>query len=163
MPMANDSQLDLEVQYATHEADSVSRQGIPTQHEFHSWVVAALVPVNHAVEMVIRVVDEHESRQLNSRYRGKDRPTNVLSFPFQVPAGVDSDHLGDLVICAELVEREAREQQKKAMDHWAHMVVHGVLHLRGLDHQTEEQAGEMEDLEKEILAGLGIEDPYRAS
>ena len=113
--------------------------------------------------MVIRVVDEQESRQLNSRYRGKDRPTNVLSFPFQVPAGVDSDHLGDLVICAELVEREAREQQKKAMDHWAHMVVHGVLHLRGLDHQTEEQAGEMEDLEKEILAGLGIEDPYRAS
>jgi probable rRNA maturation factor len=163
MLMANDSQLvlGLEVQYAIHDAGSASRQGIPTQHEFHSWVAAALVPVNHAVEMVIRVVDEQESRQLNGRYRGKDKPTNVLSFPFEAPAGVDSDHLGDLAICAAVVRREAREQQKKAMDHWAHIVVHGVLHLRGLDHQTEAQAREMEELEKQILAGLGVKDPYQ--
>jgi probable rRNA maturation factor len=163
MLMANDPQwvLDLEVQYAIHEAGIASRRGVPTQHEFHSWVAAALTPVNHGVEMVIRVVDEQESRQLNSRYRGKDKPTNVLSFPFTAPAGVDSDHLGDLVICAAVVKREAGEQQKREIDHWAHMVVHGVLHLCGLDHQTEEQAREMEELEKQILAGLGIKDPYQ--
>jgi len=161
--MANDPQpvLDLEVQYAIHETGIASRQGAPTQHEFHSWVAAALTPANHSVEMVIRVVDEQESRQLNSRYRGKDKPTNVLSFPFAAPAGIDSNHLGDLVICAAVVKREAGEQQKKEIDHWAHMVVHGVLHLRGLDHQTEEQAREMEELEKQILAGLGIQDPYQ--
>jgi len=163
MLMANDPQsvLDLEVQYAIHEAGLASRQGVPTQHEFHGWVAAALPAGNHSVEMVIRVVDEQESRQLNSRYRGKDKPTNVLSFPFSAPAGVDSNHLGDLVICAPVIKREAGEQQKKEIDHWAHMVVHGVLHLRGLDHQTEEQAREMEELEKQILAGLGIKDPYQ--
>ncbi|MEA2080182.1 MAG: rRNA maturation RNase YbeY [Pseudomonadota bacterium] len=161
--MANNSQwvLDLEVQYAIQEAGSASRQGVPTQHEFHRWVAAALTPVNHVVEMVIRVVGEQESRQLNSRYRGKDKPSNVLSFPFEAPAGIDSDQLGDLVICAAVVKCEARQQQKKEIDHWAHMVVHGVLHLRGLDHQTEEQARQMEELEKQILAGLGIKDPYQ--
>jgi len=139
MLMANDSplMLDLEVQYAIREAGITSQQAVPTQHEFHSWVAAALTPVNRSVEMVIRVVDEQESRQLNSRYRGKDKPTNVLSFPFEAPAGIDSAHLGDLVICAALVKREAREQQKREIDHWAHLVVHGVLHLLGLDHQTE--------------------------
>jgi len=158
MLMAIDSQsvLDLEIQNAIHEAGIASQPGVPTQHEFHGWVAAALTPVNHSVEMVIRVVDEQESRQLNSRYRGKDKPTNVLSFPVSAPAGIDSDHLGDLVICAAVVKREAREQQKKEIDHWAHMVVHGVLHLRGLDHQTEEQAREMEELEKQILAGWGL-------
>ena len=162
MMMANESLsvLDLEVQYAIRGADMASRQQVPTQQEFRRWVAAALAPVNHSVEMVIRVVDQEESRQLNSRYRGKDTATNVLSFPFTVPAGIDSDHLGDLVICAAVVKREARQQKKREMDHWAHMVVHGVLHLRGLDHQTEEQAREMEELEKQILAGLGIEDPY---
>ena len=88
------------------------------------------------------------------------RPTNVLSFPFTVPVGVDISHLGDLVICAPVVKREAREQQKREVDHWAHMVVHGVLHLRGMDHQTDEQAHAMETLEKQVLAGLGIDDPY---
>ncbi len=163
MLMANDPQsvLDLEVQYAIHAAGITSRPGVPTQGEFHSWAAAVLTPVNHSVEMVIRVVNEQESRQLNSRYRGKDKPTNVLSFPFSAPAGVDSNHLGDLVICAPVVKREAGEQQKKEIDHWAHMVVHGVLHLRGLDHQTEQQAREMEELEKQILAGLGIKDPYQ--
>jgi probable rRNA maturation factor len=163
MLMAIDSQLvlDLEIQNAIHETGIAAQPGVPTQLEFHGWVVAALAPVNHRIGMVIRVVDEQESRQLNSRYRGKDKPTNVLSFPFSAPAGVDSNHLGDLVICAPVVKREAGEQQKKEIDHWAHMVVHGVLHLRGLDHQTEEQAREMEELEKQILAGLGIKDPYQ--
>ena len=161
--MANESQLvlDLEVQYADCEAAVGRRQGVPTPGEFRRWVAAALAPVNRSVEMVIRVVDQRESRQLNNRYRGKDGPTNVLSFPFAAPAGVDSHHLGDLVICAAVVKREAEEQHKSEIDHWAHMVVHGVLHLLGLDHQTDEQAGEMEGLEKQILAGLGIGDPYQ--
>lgn len=160
--MANDSQslLELDVQFAMAGAGSASRQGIPTPHELHSWAEAALTDIDHAVEMVIRVVDERESRELNGRYRGQDKPTNVLSFPFTVPAGVDISHLGDLVICAPVVKREAREQQKREVDHWAHMVVHGVLHLRGMDHQTEEQAHAMEILEKQVLAGLGIDDPY---
>jgi probable rRNA maturation factor len=161
--MANDSQsqLDLEVQYAIDESGAAAQPAVPTQEEFHRWVMAALTPLEEAVEMVIRVVDEEESRQLNERYRGKNKPTNVLSFPFSTPAGVDSNHLGDLVICAPVVKREARQQRKQEADHWAHMVVHGVLHLRGWDHQTEEQARQMEDLEKRILAGLGIEDPYQ--
>ena len=163
MLMAIESQLvlDLEFQNAIHETGIAAQPGVPTQLEFHGWVVAALTPVNHRVELVIRVVDEQESRQLNSRYRGKDKPTNVLSFPFAKPAGIDCDHLGDLVICAAVVKREAQEQQKREIDHWAHMVVHGVLHLRGLDHQTERQAREMEEMEKQILAGLGIKDPYQ--
>jgi probable rRNA maturation factor len=161
--MGNESQalLELDVQYADRGTATASPQDVPTQQEFRSWVTAALTPLNHKVEMVIRVVDQAESRQLNSRYRGQDKPTNVLSFPFAMPAGIDSDHLGDLVICSAVVKREAGEQQKKEIDHWAHMVVHGVLHLRGLDHQTEKQAREMEELEKRILAGLGIEDPYQ--
>jgi probable rRNA maturation factor len=163
MLMANDSRpaLALEIQNAVHEAGIARQAGVPAQQEFHGWVVAALKPANHRVEMVIRVVDEQESRQLNSRYRGQDKATNVLSFPFAAPAGIHSDHLGDLVICAAVVRREAQQQQKKEIDHWAHMVVHGVLHLRGLDHQTEGQAREMEELEKQILAGLGIRDPYQ--
>jgi len=161
--MANDSwpALVLEIQNVVHEAVIAWQPGVPTQQEFHAWVVAALATVNHSVEMVIRVVDEQESRQLNSRYRGQDKATNVLSFPFAAPAGIDSGHLGDLVICAAVVRREAQQQQKKEIDHWAHMVVHGVLHLRGLDHQTEGQARQMEELEKQILAGLGIKDPYQ--
>ena len=156
------SLLDLDVQYALHGTAITSRQDVPTKYDFRSWVAAALAPLNQSVELVIRVVDQQESRQLNSRYRGKDKPTNVLSFPFVAPAGVSSHHLGDLVICAPVVKREAREQNKRETDHWAHMVVHGVLHLRGMDHQTEEQANGMEELEKQILARLGIADPYQA-
>lgn len=161
-PMPNDasSLLDLEVQYTSQGAASTGPWDIPTQHQFQCWVAAALAPLRHRVEMVIRVVDRQEIRELNGRYRRQNKATNVLSFPFSVPAGVDSDHLGDLVICAEVVEREAREQHKSVIHHWAHLVVHGVLHLRGLDHQTEEQAREMEKTEKRILAGLGIGDPY---
>jgi len=119
-----------------------------------------MTSVELPVEMVIRVVDEAESRQLNNQYRGKDTSTNVLSFPFEAPAGIASSHLGDLVICAPVVKREARTQNKKEIDHWAHMVVHGVLHLQGYDHQTDEQAEQMERLEKKILEGFGIRDPY---
>lgn len=116
-------------------------------------------------EITIRVVDEAESRQLNAEYRGKDKPTNVLSFPFEMPEGLPEGALppvlGDLVICAAVVAREAREQGKSPEAHWAHMVTHGVLHLLGYDHQETREAELMEALEIEILAGLGYADPYR--
>jgi len=145
----------LDVQYA------IDGDSLPTRHEFERWVRSALEAVDSAVELAIRIVDEQESRQLNSRYRGIDKATNVLSFPFEAPPGIDSDYLGDVVICAPVVQREAQQQHKPEKHHWAHMVVHGVLHLRGYDHQRDEQAEEMEMLEKQILAGLGIQDPYQ--
>lgn len=145
----------LDVQYA------VDGDSLPTQHEFERWVQSALEAMDGAVELAIRIVDEQESRQLNSRYRGVDKATNVLSFPFEAPPGIDSDYLGDVVICAPVVQREAQQQHKPEKHHWAHMVVHGMLHLRGYDHQLDEQAEEMETLEKQILAGLGIQDPYQ--
>ena len=148
------SSLNLEVQYI------VGPRGIPTRQEFAAWAAAALDDDRLSMELVIRVVDEEESRQLNRRYRGKDKPTNVLSFPFEAPQGVEIEQLGDLVICAPVVKREAAEQNKKENEHWAHMVVHGVLHLQGYDHQTDRETGEMEMLEKKILERFGIPDPY---
>lgn len=145
--------LAVEVQYA------VEMQGLPTQADFFKWAAAA-VKADTACEVLIRVVDEAESQSLNARYRGKDAPTNVLSFPFEAPPGVELDHLGDLVICAPVVVREAQAQNKPVRHHWAHMVVHGVLHLRGYDHIDPQQGAEMEALEKLILQGLGIPDPY---
>ena len=147
-------QVELEVQYALEDAE------LPTQQDFLAWALAALKRCGKPVELVIRVVDEAESRDLNRRYRGKDQATNVLSFPFEAPPGIESRHLGDVVICAPVVKREALEQCKQASDHWAHMVVHGVLHLCGYDHQSEQDAEEMEALEKLILQDMGIADPY---
>ncbi|MGD8235241.1 MAG: rRNA maturation RNase YbeY [Chromatiales bacterium] len=136
-------------------------RALPTCEQVTSWVSAARLDHGDAT-IVVRIVDEAESRQLNRDYRGKDRPTNVLSFPFEPPPGIpeEQEHLGDLVICAPVVFREAREQQKQPEAHWAHMVVHGVLHLQGYDHQNIEEAEEMESLERQILARLGYSDPY---
>ncbi len=147
--------FELDVQRACVE------ENLPATADFERWVAAALEGVEKPVELVVRLVGEDESRELNARYRGKDRPTNVLSFGFEAPPGVDSDHLGDLVICAPVVAREAREQGKAVRDHWAHLVIHGVLHLRGHDHQTEQEAELMESREKAMLQTLGIDDPYR--
>jgi len=147
--------VDLEVQWASDQTP------LPETADFERWVRAALEGMEGPVELVIRIVDEAEGQQLNQRYRNKDKPTNVLSFPFEVPAGVESDHLGDLVVCAPVVVREAQEQGKSPNNHWAHLVIHGVLHLCGYDHQTEDEAQQMESREKTILHGLGIEDPYR--
>lgn len=146
--------LELEVQYACDGED------LPDEAQLRVWALAALAGSDAAVELVIRIVDAHESRALNGTYRGKDKPTNVLSFPFEAPPGVDCNHIGDLVVCAPVVQEEAREQGKPPHHHWAHMVVHGVLHLRGYDHVDERQAQAMETLEKHILATLGIPDPY---
>ncbi|WP_290790062.1 rRNA maturation RNase YbeY [Halomonas sp.] len=142
---------------------AIKAEGLPTQEDLEAWVTAVLV--HHEVaddsELTVRLVDAEESRQLNRDYRGRDRPTNVLSFPFECPPGVELPLLGDLVICHPVVEEEAAEQDKARRDHYAHMVVHGTLHLLGHDHIEDDEAEAMEALEREILAGLGIDDPYR--
>ncbi len=145
--------LELDVQYA------IQMEALPALDQFRAWAEMA-VGNQAGVELVIRVVDTDEGAELNHRYRGKQGPTNVLSFPFEVPPGVDSTMLGDLVICAPVVMQEAEEQGKPPLDHWAHMVVHGVLHLQGYDHQSDEQTEAMEGLETNIMKKLGYADPY---
>ena len=137
-------------------------EGLPTEEQIAQWATAAVQPEGGEVEMTVRIVDEAESHELNLTYRGKDRPTNVLSFPFECPDEVELPLLGDLVICRQVVEREAEEQEKPLMSHWAHMVVHGSLHLLGYDHIEDDEAEEMESLETQIMQGLGFDDPYLA-
>lgn len=151
------ARLKLAVQRAT-------RLPVPGKAKFNRWVWAALSGAKHrrAVEVVIRLVNEAEGRRLNHSWRGKSHATNVLSFPAVLPAGVHSPLLGDLVMCAPVVRREAAEQDKTAEAHWAHLTVHGILHLLGYDHENARQAEEMESLETDILAGLGYPDPYIA-
>jgi probable rRNA maturation factor len=156
MPGKTRSKAHVEVQVASESPE------LPRRADIVAWATAALGAGAGPAGLVVRIVDEAESRELNLRYRGKDRPTNVLSFGFEPPPGIDTGHLGDLVVCAPVVAREAREQGKAAKDHWAHMVVHGVLHLRGHDHENAQDAQIMESLETDILAGFGIGDPYRA-
>ena len=134
--------------------------GLPIAEQIEQWATAAVQPQSDEVEMTVRSVDEAESHALNLNYRGKDRPTNVLSFPFECPDEVELPLLGDLVICRQVVEREAQEQDKPLMAHWAHMVVHGSLHLLGYDHIEDDEAEEMESLETQIMTGLGFADPY---
>ena len=134
--------------------------GLPTAEQIEQWATAAVQPQSDEMEMTVRIVDEAESHALNLNYRGKDRPTNVLSFPFECPDEVELPLLGDLVICRQVVESEAQEQDKPLMAHWAHMVVHGSLHLLGYDHIEDDEAEEMESLETQIMTGLGFADPY---
>ncbi|MEY0159662.1 rRNA maturation RNase YbeY, partial [Providencia manganoxydans] len=119
------------------------------------WLEAVLPQFQPISEVTIRIVDEAESHELNLTYRGKDRPTNVLSFPFEAPPEVELPLLGDLIICRQVVEKEADEQNKTVEEHWAHMVIHGCLHLLGYDHIEDDEAEEMEGLETEILQKLG--------
>ncbi|WP_409420699.1 rRNA maturation RNase YbeY [Pseudaeromonas sp. ZJS20] len=135
--------------------------GLPSEADFQRWLDAAVLPFQEEAEVTIRLVDEAESHELNLTYRGKDKPTNVLSFPFECPPGIELPLLGDLIICRQVVEKEAAEQGKTLAAHWAHMVVHGSLHLLGYDHIEEEEADEMEALEKEFMANLGFPDPYQ--
>jgi probable rRNA maturation factor len=148
--------LELDVGYA------VPRKGVPATASFRRWVEAALRGARRRkpAELAIRIVGDDEGRALNAQYRGRDYATNVLSFPAELPPGVDLPLIGDLVICAPVVAREADEQAKPAAHHWAHLTVHGVLHLLGYDHIDEAEAERMEALETRILAGLGVPDPY---
>ncbi|WP_217547259.1 MULTISPECIES: rRNA maturation RNase YbeY [Pantoea] len=133
---------------------------LPAENDFQRWLEAAVTPFQPESEVTIRLVDEAESNELNLTYRGKDKPTNVLSFPFEAPPGIELPLLGDLIICRQVVEQEAAEQGKTVEAHWAHMVVHGTLHLLGYDHIEDEEAEEMEALETEIMLALGYPDPY---
>ncbi|MFA6231296.1 MAG: rRNA maturation RNase YbeY [Rhodanobacter sp.] len=138
------------------------RSGLPATVSFRLWVASALQGARRRkpAELSIRIVGIDEGRALNRDYRGKDYATNVLSFPAGLPPGIDLPLIGDLAICAPVVLREAAEQSKLARDHWAHLTIHGVLHLLGHDHVEDAEAERMERLETRILAALGIADPY---
>ncbi len=151
------SQVILDLQLACED-----NSGLPEESQFQTWLNAVIPQFQEESEVTIRVVDTAESHSLNLTYRGKDKPTNVLSFPFEVPPGMEMSLLGDLVICRQVVEKEAQEQGKPLEAHWAHMVVHGSLHLLGYDHIEDDEAEEMEALETEIMLALGYEDPYIA-
>ena len=146
--------IELVVQYA------VRTPHLPSENDFRLWAEAALTDYAGDVAITIRLVDEAEGRDLNRRYGDKDYATNVLSFPADVPAIINLPDLGDIVLCAPVVAREAREQLKKVKDHWAHLVIHAILHLRGHDHEEQEQALVMESAEIDILNTLGISNPY---
>lgn len=154
--MATVPERMVEVQYACEGA------GIPGDAAIRRWVGAVLGDQGAPAELTIRIVDEEEGRALNSAYRGRTNATNVLSFPFEAPPGIHLPILGDIAICAPVVQAEAREQGKVPAAHWAHMVVHGVLHLLGYQHDADADAEEMEALEVAILRELGFPDPYRS-
>lgn len=136
---------------------------LPNEGQFQHWLNKALSEqiAPESKEVTIRLVEASESQQLNLDYRGKDKPTNVLSFPFEAPPGIELPLLGDLVICPQVVASEAAQQNKAIEHHWAHMVIHGCLHLLGYDHIEDSDAEQMESLEIRLLAELGIDDPYQ--
>jgi probable rRNA maturation factor len=144
----------VEVQYA------VTVDGIPEEDTIRQWVLHALPEHKKDSELTIRVVDEAEITALNRQYRGKDGATNVLSFPYEAIPGVATDLLGDIVICAPVVASEAVVQDKPLEAHWAHMVIHGVLHLLDYDHHQDAEAHKMEAREAELLDRLGFANPY---
>ncbi len=149
--------LELDLQNAS------AATALPSEEQFRRWCELALRQRTADSELTIRLVDEAEGRELNHTWRHKDYATNVLSFPAGIPDGLlDIPLLGDLVICVPVVEREAAEQHKASEAHWAHLVIHGCLHLLGYDHIDDEEAEEMEALERELLAELGHPDPYAA-
>ncbi|ALG69088.1 rRNA maturation RNase YbeY [Beggiatoa leptomitoformis] len=153
---------DVDLQYACAVSD------LPTRSQFVSWVNAVLhhpdiqtrLKISRKNALTIRIVDEAEGKTLNETWRQKAYATNVLSFPFETPKGLKIPLLGDIIICAPVVVHEANEQQKPLLAHWAHLVIHGTLHLIGYDHVEDAQAERMESLEIQVLQQLGYSDPY---
>ncbi|MBI5450931.1 MAG: rRNA maturation RNase YbeY [Gammaproteobacteria bacterium] len=164
-------EIDLDLQRAA------SGVVLPDRQKFLQWIRQALAGAESAiaagadrasaavlprqgVQLTVRIVETDESRMLNETYRHKSGPTNVLSFPFEAGELLDPPCIGDIVICAALVEQEAQQQHKSVESHWAHLVVHGVLHLLGFDHEEDRQAQAMERLEIVVMTGLGYASPY---
>ncbi|WP_320827439.1 rRNA maturation RNase YbeY [Reinekea sp.] len=151
--------LTLDLQQACDSAN------LPSEARLTKWLQAALTGHLESAEVSVRIVEASESQELNQQYRGINKPTNILSFPFELPPGVPAEEmnflLGDLVVCATVVAQEAAQQNKDLQHHWAHMVIHGALHLLGFDHIESVEAEQMEQMEREILAGLDISDPYK--
>ncbi|MDI9244903.1 rRNA maturation RNase YbeY [Marinobacter sp. CHS3-4] len=145
--------LTVDIQLATESED------LPEADTMQQWASSAWLG-DHDSEVTVRIVDTEESAALNAQYRGKSGPTNVLSFPFEAPAGITVPLAGDLIICEPVVKREALEQRKTVTAHWAHMLVHGMLHLQGYDHIKDDEAEAMEALEIQLLAQLGFCNPY---
>ena len=154
-------QLVLDIQ------NTIDSSQLPSIEKMHDWIIVLLGKVNakfEQPEITIRIVSIEESQQLNLEYCGKDKPTNVLSFPFEAPEMIPTEELdeflGDLVICEKILQQEAIDQNKPLPSHWAHLLIHGVLHLLGFNHIEERQADEMESLEILVMKELGFEDPY---
>lgn len=146
-------QIDIEINSSSTE--------IPAAENIEQWISAALASdALSEAEVSVYIVDEAESQTLNAQYRGKDKPTNVLSFPADIPEAVGIPLLGDLVVCAPVVAREAKEQGKSLDAHWAHMLVHGTLHLLGYDHIEDDEAETMESLETELITRMNFPAPY---
>lgn len=154
-------QAECEIQRAITSGD------IPGDEQFQRWIRAVPGTKTQKFELTIRIVDEPEAQRFNREYRGRDYPTNVLSFPAELPEGLPEDvrqsQLGDLLICAPVVASEALELQRPASDHWAHLTIHGILHLLGYDHELTAAAVVMESLETKILRDLGVSDPYQVN
>ena len=153
--MTRPHQIDLDLQIACQA------NNLPSENDFKHWLAQILTIYQQDFELTIRIVDTLESQQLNHQYRNKNKPTNVLSFPFEVPEGIELNLLGDLVICADIVAQEAKQQQKHLQAHWAHMVIHGCLHLLGYDHINDDEAEAMEAIEIDLICQLGFPDPYK--
>ena len=156
--------LELDIQWATEELE------VPSKPQCYQWINSAMQGdnKNSVNELTVRFVEVEEIQQLNRDYRNMDKPTNVLSFPFEQPPGLielgeELPYLGDIVICPEIVLREAAEQNKSEIAHWAHMMIHGALHLQGFDHIDDAEAEAMEALEVQILEKLGFANPYQES
>lgn len=143
--------------------NDLNLNNLPSLNDLERWVQAALLKDYKQLEQLIRITDKDEIQALNKDYRGKDKTTNILSFPAEQHDFLAYECLGDLVICADVVEAEAKEQNKSVNDHWAHLIVHGMLHLQGYDHIDPTEADKMEALEIKILQTIGVANPYNAT
>lgn len=141
-------------------SDDVNEEHLPKEENFQRWAEASYAGDDEMVAS-LQVVSSDEMQNLNKDYRGKDKPTNVLSFPMELPEEVGINILGDLALCDEVIEAEARQQAKTSEAHWAHMIVHGMLHLQGYDHIEDDEAEAMEAKEIKIMKSLGFENPYK--